>query len=92
MPHLSPPALPWQVRLLPCRHYFHAPCIDKWFCARAYQQRSCPLCKADPLANATLPTMADASAAAEPDAEEGTQLADLRQLADTRAGLNTTPV
>jgi len=80
-----------EVRLLPCKHYFHAACvpapcasallravrsrsrsslllslalsrspicalvclrscIDRWFNARAYQQRSCPLCKADPLA------------------------------------------
>ena len=39
-----------QVRLLPCGHYFHAACIDRWFSARAYQQRTCPLCKADPLA------------------------------------------
>lgn len=38
-----------EVRLLPCKHYFHAACVDRWFASRAYQQRSCPLCKADPL-------------------------------------------
>ena len=37
------------VRLLPCEHFFHAACIDRWFDARKYQKRTCPLCKRDPL-------------------------------------------
>lgn len=34
---------------LACADYFHTACIDRWFSARAYQQRTCPLCKRDPL-------------------------------------------
>ena len=39
-----------QVRLLPCKHFFHAACVDQWFETKRYQVRSCPLCKQDPLA------------------------------------------
>lgn len=38
------------LRLLPCHHYFHPQCIDKWFATCAYGSRPCPLCKADTLA------------------------------------------
>uniref|UniRef100_A0A023GDM7 Putative e3 ubiquitin ligase ixodes scapularis e3 ubiquitin ligase n=1 Tax=Amblyomma triste TaxID=251400 RepID=A0A023GDM7_AMBTT len=31
------------VRLLPCRHSFHKPCVDPWL----LEQRSCPMCKMD---------------------------------------------
>jgi len=41
-----------QVRLLPCSHYFHCECIDRWFATKRYQARSCPLCKRDPLISA----------------------------------------
>ena len=37
------------VRQLPCDHFFHLACIDRWFAARTFQIRSCPLCKRDPL-------------------------------------------
>mmetsp|Transcript_11311 Transcript_11311/g.21306 ORF Transcript_11311/g.21306 Transcript_11311/m.21306 type:complete len:345 (+) Transcript_11311:85-1119(+) len=39
------------LRALPCRHYFHQACIDKWFVANRFMPRSCPLCKADPVAS-----------------------------------------
>lgn len=35
------------IRHLPCHHYFHAACIDRWLTGGVY--RTCPLCKADPL-------------------------------------------
>lgn len=41
-----------EVRLLPCEHYFHKTCIDKWFHAKQFQNRSCPLCKRNPISNA----------------------------------------
>ena len=33
---------------------FHAACIDQWFATKRGLRRSCPLCKADPLAGAGL--------------------------------------
>ncbi len=30
-----------QLRLLPCKHYFHQACADPWF----QRQKECPLCK-----------------------------------------------
>ncbi|CAK9053377.1 unnamed protein product [Durusdinium trenchii] len=37
------------LRVLPCGHYFHQACIDKWFFANRFIPRSCPLCKRDPV-------------------------------------------
>jgi hypothetical protein len=34
------------VRHLPCKHFFHKTCVDRWLTGGA--GRSCPLCKADP--------------------------------------------
>eukprot|EP00967_Tisochrysis_lutea_P148437 scaffold283632_cov33-Tisochrysis_lutea.AAC.1 len=36
------------VRHLPCRHYFHSCCIDRWLLGGA--DRPCPLCKMNPFA------------------------------------------
>jgi len=32
------------VRTMPCLHYFHTECIDKWLLSRG---RTCPICKFD---------------------------------------------
>jgi len=42
-----------ELRVLPCRHYFHKACIDRWAFACNQRAPSCPLCNQsilDPLA------------------------------------------
>lgn len=61
------------VRLLPCGHFFHVACIDRWFAVSAHEP-ACPLCKANPLAaapTAAAPTAASVSSAAPSDAAGG---------------------
>jgi len=78
------------LRTLPCGHFFHCGCIDRWLHGPLQQFRSryCPMCKADPL-RAALPggrpvpavpavAMAVPSEAAGP-LELATALASLRQ-------------
>jgi hypothetical protein len=36
------------IRHLPCRHVYHVECVDRWLTGG--QDRTCPLCKADPFA------------------------------------------
>ncbi|KAK3270618.1 hypothetical protein CYMTET_20989 [Cymbomonas tetramitiformis] len=40
------------VRTLPCKHEFHAPCIDKWL---KDVHRVCPLCRASICEDTSLP-------------------------------------
>ena len=37
-----------ELRVLPCRHYFHSTCADKWLCEQLMSsgECSCPMCKA----------------------------------------------
>lgn len=39
-----------EVRVLPCEHYFHKVCVDRWFSSRRYMPRSCPKCRRNPVA------------------------------------------
>lgn len=34
---------------LPCSHYFHKECVDKWFAVSRFKTRRCPLCNGDPV-------------------------------------------
>lgn len=46
------------VRTLGCGHFFHSSCLERWLLdAQAFRQRSCPICKADPLARPTSPAV-----------------------------------
>ncbi|KAL1519169.1 hypothetical protein AB1Y20_003429 [Prymnesium parvum] len=38
-----------ELRILPCKHYFHKACLDPWFRLNKYVVRTCPLCKAEPI-------------------------------------------
>ena len=42
-PVIVPPTGRGDIRELPCRHLFHASCIDRWL----EQKATCPLCKGD---------------------------------------------
>jgi hypothetical protein len=33
------------IRILPCQHYYHKLCIDKWFISRILLIKYCPFCK-----------------------------------------------
>jgi len=38
------------IKMLRCRHYFHAPCIDKWLVhGQQGKERSCPVCSERPI-------------------------------------------
>jgi len=45
-----------EVRLLPCKHYFHTACIDGWFTAQRFMPRSCPQCRRNPVAGSPVVT------------------------------------
>jgi len=38
-----------EVRVLPCEHYFHKVCVDRWFASRRSMPRSCPQCRRNPI-------------------------------------------
>lgn len=42
-----------KVKVLRCKHYFHAKCIDEWFLhGQQDKSRTCPLCSANPIVSA----------------------------------------
>ena len=47
------------LRMLPCGHWFHQPCVDQWLTARS---ALCPICKADARRGPTPAEGGDASA------------------------------
>ena len=84
-----------EVRSLPCGHYFHTACIDKWLVvAQRNKARTCPLCKADPVKEARVAAFAEHAAAMRAEAiarredEEGERRAELERQA--RAAMSTT--
>lgn len=49
-----------EIRSLPCKHEFHASCVDSWLLGQLEQPHhllpTCPLCKAVPIGEVTLPS------------------------------------
>lgn len=49
------------VRKLPCKHLFHAKCIEDWFVGRVTRPK-CPLCKFSPFDNDEFPGLPEIQA------------------------------
>eukprot|EP00327_Prymnesium_parvum_P019213 CAMPEP_0113276766 /NCGR_PEP_ID=MMETSP0008_2-20120614/25670_1 /TAXON_ID=97485 /ORGANISM="Prymnesium parvum" /LENGTH=271 /DNA_ID=CAMNT_0000126593 /DNA_START=133 /DNA_END=945 /DNA_ORIENTATION=- /assembly_acc=CAM_ASM_000153 len=52
------------VTTLPCGHYYHSECISKWFAAKKYSPRFCPLCKRSPVETCSVESALGAPACA----------------------------
>lgn len=66
-----------ELRILPCGHFFHKQCVDKWFDSRRFRPRTCPTCRRNPLATEPTRNADAASSTADNSTADGAAVQDL---------------